>query len=374
MAEIKKEGLLAGTYHIDNNGNVLKFSCNQDDLKYFKQRLSDMVAKGNHIPITWEHQPKVEHPLSKDDYFNYLADKTKQTLGHVKAAELNGDRAVEMLLDVPDEENAKKLPSIKYVSPTILNNITDPMGNFWPGPSITALAVTSQPVQVDQKPFERMALSINGQYAVHQETKDIRLSESMSPVVNSGNNFVQLLQVLSSPAIGLVLPPDTTPANFMDRLYVSALTKATMVTAGGRASEVTMPVSNGMAGGVMMSQAANPIEEKVNERMISTEKSVLGNRITELFKSGRITPHIRGELETQLKEVKLSLNSSGEVAPGEIHVKLKTYEAMPEGSAVKLGSSVDAKEYNLGGFGEPNSVQKMIKETTDKINGKKKAY
>lgn len=375
MAELKKEGLLAGTYFINRDGKVQDFVCNQNDLEYFQKRLNDMVSKGNHIPITWEHQPNVERPLTKEEYSNYLAEKTKHTFGQVKSAVVDKDRAVEMVLDVPDEENAKKLPSIKFVSPTILTDVTDPLGNFWPGPSITALAVTAQPVQVDQKPFERMALSINdhGSWvkAIHKEP--LRLSEGINPVANSGNNFVQLLQVLASQAIGLVLPPDTTPANFLDRLYVSALTKATMITSGGRASEVTMPVSNGMAGGVSMSQNAEATK-KVNEKIAAAELASLNNRVVDLYKTGRITPHIRKELEKQLKEIRLSVNDSGEVSEGDIHVRLKVLEQLPESSAIKLGSTTTAKEHDIGGFGSPSRVQEMVNETVEKINGKKKPY
>lgn len=357
MAEIQKDALYAGKWVLPN-GEI--FQCKPEEIAHYQKRINEMIQKGNHIPVTWEHQPKSENPMSKEEFHQALAEKTRNTIGHIKTAQTSENK-LDVSLDVPNEEDFKKLPSIKFVSPTIKYDVTDPLGNKWPGPSITALAVTNVPVQVGQQPFERIALSLNGQEAIFEEEKKVELAGEGNVL----NQVPQLLKVL--PALGLVLPPDTNPLNFMDRLLTAAMTRVATTTGGPAASEVTMPIA-ATSGGVFMSQSADPKEVKLAEKYASLEKKELAGRAKLLLEAGKISKSIYETMTGDIKTVNLSVYSDGNIQDSEVHIRLKAYEQLPEGlfDLEKIGKGT--KELS-NSFDDPaNSADNLVKQSLERIN------
>lgn len=144
MATIKKDALYSGKWRL-RDGRT--FEVDPSDIPWYEHRMREFHEAGLPIPMTWEHQPSVK-PGSPEA----IAEHAKLCLGHtVDVANNNG--VLEIKADVPNDDDRKRLPSIKYVSPYIEYDYTDQTGKTWPGPSITHVAVTPNPVQHLQRPF-----------------------------------------------------------------------------------------------------------------------------------------------------------------------------------------------------------------------------
>lgn len=175
MPKLNKDVLYAGTWKLAD-GRL--FKCSPDEIPHFAKRMSEMLGVGLNIPLTWEHQENI-YAMSQEEMQKKLADTTKATLGWAESAEAKAG-ALNMEVNVPAEDDASKLQTIRFVSPTIKNNYVDSKGRMWPGKSIIQLAVTPIPVQHEQKPFRGvvdapMHLSLAGW------TKDEQVDLAMPP-------------------------------------------------------------------------------------------------------------------------------------------------------------------------------------------------
>lgn len=186
MPTVTKDILYPGDWHLPD-GRV--FRCSQEGVKHFAQRMQDMIADGLPIPGAWEHQDRVK-PVTREMWQARNAEMVKLTFGHADAARVNAEGALEVVADL-DDDDAKLLKKVKFVSPQIDWNYKDPRGKVWEGPSILHFAATSRPVQVGpahgkpgQKPFALSSLdaslfefgpvrlSLNGYEAVNLSHDD----------------------------------------------------------------------------------------------------------------------------------------------------------------------------------------------------------
>lgn len=184
MATFVKDVLYPGTYHVpDGKGGRRRIHYSRDDVGRLAERMKEMLEAGLQIPLAAEHQDKAK-PLTVDER---KAEWVKQlTLGWAADVELAPEGFLTTKVEVPVEEEAKRLPAARFVSPEIVNDFVDGTGRLWPGASITHLAVTPRPVQHKQQPFRAVRMS-----HVVRLSLDQYAGESMAPpVISKGKAMI----------------------------------------------------------------------------------------------------------------------------------------------------------------------------------------
>lgn len=139
----KKTALSPGSYRLPDGRTV---SYSRTDLARLAQRAREMITAGLQIPVPWEHQNLV--PLSEEEA---RAHKAKYNAGFVDNATVGPDGDLVLWLDIPGEDDAKRIPSVRFCSPEIRTDWRDGAGRLWKGPSLTHLALTPLPVQHQQR-------------------------------------------------------------------------------------------------------------------------------------------------------------------------------------------------------------------------------
>ncbi len=143
------------------------------------------------------------------------------------------------------DDDAKRLPAVRFVSPRIEKDVKDGTGKVWPGLSITHLAVTDRPVQTPQQPFKPVSLafdlSLDG-WSLSEEDpaktdppgdgneepdekgkeKEPPENEEEDDKIPDKGSMEGVIKALSEE--GYVLPSDTTGENFIERLYTALMT------------------------------------------------------------------------------------------------------------------------------------------------------
>lgn len=151
---IEKEIIRPGTYwYTDQETNLpRKLDVTPELCKYWHEQGSKMLGTGLTIPVPCEHDFSA-HPMTP-------ADKLKNNAGWVKEYRLKEDGRLFGVVDVQDEELAKKLPhTIRWTSPWI-NSFTDGNGQRWNN-VITHLALTTRPRITKQAPFGSVAAALS---------------------------------------------------------------------------------------------------------------------------------------------------------------------------------------------------------------------
>lgn len=348
MAIFEKDVLYVGRV-VPPNRDPIDFQ--EKDVERLAVRVQEMLADGLQIPIAWEHQDAAKPMMAEE-----LARLTKLTLGHALEAEVRPGGTLQVKFDAPVEEDAKRLPAIKFVSPEIQWNYRDGRGKVWPGPSITHLAVTPQPVQHDQKPFKRvdrfsvlrLSLTDYVRLGMPEEQKDGEEAKSKdgdgkeekkaasAEAKPYEEKLKAVLGVLSE--VGMPLPEDTYMSqyegNFLEHLHGAA--GAHLATKQDKKeteqdAESQKPKPAPDQGGISLS-----LQEKtkgLENYVLGLATKDLGRRIKALFETGRINKPIHDKLEADLKTVKLSLSDTGEPAPCPLAAKIEAYEELEEGTA-----------------------------------------
>ena len=154
-------------YRDETTGMPRKLVVTPELTKYWHDQGNAMLSSGLTVPVPCEHDFDA-HPMTP-------ADKLKNNAGWVKEYRLgtpkpDGTRAPDNKLfgvvDVQDEELARKLPlTIRWTSPWI-SSFTDGKGRAWDN-VISHLALTTRPRIIDQAPFG----SISAALSLATETK-----------------------------------------------------------------------------------------------------------------------------------------------------------------------------------------------------------
>lgn len=119
-------------------------------VQHWHEQGNKMLALGLTVPLPCEHDFDA-HPMTP-------ADKLKNNAGWVKEYKVKEGHLFSVL-DVPDEEFAKKLPTtVKYTSPWF-SSFTDGNGNQWKN-VIAHLALTTRPRITNQTPFPSLAAAL----------------------------------------------------------------------------------------------------------------------------------------------------------------------------------------------------------------------
>ena len=150
---VEKEIIRPGQYFYrdQKTGAPRKLDVTPALTHYWHEQGGKMLAAGLTVPVPCEHDFDA-HPMSP-------ADKLLNNAGWVKEYRLKGD-ALFGVLDVQDEELARKLPrTVRWTSPWI-NTFTDGQGKTWNN-VISHLALTTRPRIVNQAPFGSIAAALS---------------------------------------------------------------------------------------------------------------------------------------------------------------------------------------------------------------------
>ncbi len=330
MAKYSKDVLYPGTYHLPDGRRI---TYTPSDVQHLSRRLLDMTQAGLQVPLCWDHQ----HEAKPVQMGTGGADRHKWNLGFATGARLTPEGYLEASLDVPVDEDARRLPAVRYVSPEIVNDYVDGSGRKWPGLSITHVAVTSRPVQHKQSPFKPVQLGYApvwlslGDMDMADEEKGTKKKSSSEPdgdEAASGGDVKKILGLLKSK--GVPLPEDTTSENFMDRLMVALVATGasedgagdTEIEGGGTDdTDVAAPPP------VMMSMDQVQTENNaLKSRLVASERAGLAARIRALSQSGKVTKQIRDKLLEELNTVQLSLDRNGQLLNSKLLAKIEAYE------------------------------------------------
>jgi hypothetical protein len=346
MAKFWKDALYPGNYRLPD-GRLRNYQ--SSDVTHLARRVKDMVARGLQIPLCWEHQAEAKPTRSPAEQ---LADRARLNLGFVEDARVSPEGYLEVLCDVPVEEDVKRLPAVRFVSPELCTDWTDGDGTRWPGRSLTHLAVTSRPVQHRQRGFQPAADRLS-QSCSAADVERLSLGDYEGLAMPSNTGGVDLAKVISAlREKGIPLPEDTTEMNFMDRLYVACVA---LGSSGEGENENNKYEPEAPAGGTddlagvseetptMMSMHASL--KAYQNRLLAAERKGLERRIRDLVRHGKVSAPIRDKLLGELKTERLSLDAAGELKAGRLLARIEAYEALD-------GSPFLAERMSLGGIRE----------------------
>lgn len=389
MAAFVKDVLYPGEYSVpDGEGGRKKVRYTRQDVQHLAARMKEMLDAGLSIPLAAEHQERAK-PLTKAE--RQAEWVKKLTMGWAESAELAPEGFLTTKVEVPVDDDAKRLPAARFVSPEIVNDFIDGDGRKWPGPSITHLAVTPRPVQHHQRPFQPVRMSVirlsladyQGEPMAEERDETGKGSESSD---SKGSEFKldDLRKLLADDGYGV---PDhiKEPQDFLMHLHTAALSKRALIdklvedeededdesmnaegeevednglspepepaaapilmSLGGRQfslQRVKSSKGKGMGkqgkqklsrGDMTRLSLAESRAERAEKALLGERRQSLVERIRKLFSSGRITKPIRDQLTQQAGTVRLSLDDQGQLATNAVLAKVEAYEALPSGSS-----------------------------------------
>ncbi len=150
---IEKEIISPGQYWYTDEATGLprKLDVTPDLTKYWHEQGSKMLSAGLTIPVPYEHD-FTAHPMTPKD-------KLLNNAGWVSEYRLK-DNKLFGVVDIQDENIARRLPTtIRWTSPWI-NSFTDGQGTKWNN-VISHLALTTRPRITKQAPFGSIAAALS---------------------------------------------------------------------------------------------------------------------------------------------------------------------------------------------------------------------
>lgn len=347
MAIYTKDVLYPGAYRLPDGRRV---NYSRQEVERLAKRANEMLAHGLHIPVCWEHQDGIR--VSRAER---LADRARLNLGHVVAARAHPEGFLEIDIDVPNDEDAKRLPSARFVSPQFEFDITDSDDRKWDGRSLTHVAVTPRPVQHRQQPFRPKAqealgvvsraverLSLDG-YLGEKEKMAEENDTSADDGGAEGGSLGDLIEALKG--AGLSIPDEVQD--------IAGLIIAVKASSGNTAdttdSTDTIPdatgdtegVSEASGGPVMMSADAQKRIDALEARLVQSERKSLERRVRDLLRLGKVPKAIHDRLLADLKTERLSLDQAGNLQAGKLLAQVEAYEALEPSPFLRERLSTD---------------------------------
>lgn len=398
MTLITKDALYPGRYKLPDGRS---FTCKPGEVHYYRKRMRDWLNAGLPIPVTWEH---LKTDLS-------ASDKAKNTISHLTDCAIGKDGAKEFLeikFLSDDEADTKRLPKVKYVSPTIKWDVVDSTGKIWHGPSITDIAITPIPIQHGQKPFtlsqagpELLPIHLSmeayepvhlGEFPPKDEEKPTEKPAEKKPEAEEPDADAEALAEQEKAAgltkklqtclealatQGLVIGADIQPdlEVLLDRLTTACHTKKAAETPGDVGPD-GKPKSEENADGT----SGKPTEVQgpmmMSQREQDTHRANLKLRIERLWNRKQITKPMHDAMMSELNTVKLSAAKDGSLIEPKLLVKVESFEELPENyTAFKRGvnlsaaTEVDDPPEKRGSVPDVENQKKVGKIMAEMANG-----
>lgn len=332
MARFRKDTLYPGTYRLADGRSV---TFTPEKVRHLARRAREMLEAGLQVPVSWDHQPV--GALTEDER---RAQKVRNCLGHVEAADLSPEGYLVTEWEVPVPSDAERVPAVRFASPQITEDFVDGTGRLWPGESITHVAVTPRPVQHRQRPVEPVALGLGrgkrsyclslGDYEMADDSDDKKKGGDGEGETGKGADFTNLVEALRAKGI-----------NVPDEVHdLTTLVIAVKASGGGAPApeapddDLDAELEGGPGGAaqppgpVMMSLDA---QKALRDRVLKNERHALQRRINKLFLSGRIQKELRDGLVEQARTVNLGLDAEGRVRPHRLIAQVQAYEQLAPG-------------------------------------------
>lgn len=371
MVEVRKEVISPGTvwYNDLKTGEPKVAIITPEHVKHWCDEGNKMLSSGLTVPVPCEHDFDA-HPMTP-------AEKLKNNAGWVKRFELEGD-SVWGILDIQDEELAKKLPNtVRWTSPWF-SSFTDGNGNKWKN-VITHLALTTRPRFTNQAPFPSLAAAIDAatQQQLDDECvlsragmlrtvdrklipehpiafslfsgaalSDEELGESKNKLADSPEDMKldKLLCDLLS-ILGVPMPENVSGAEFKKTLYMAAMQKikelsqkpaAPVVVAPTPAAKKPAPLAQEQHPMYMTLEEINKIEDATTKNLALSMYTENEKLRTELAANRKVAESLRdSKLIDEAAKRKARVERLGRVSP-KVKADLEAMLALPS-MALSMG-------------------------------------
>lgn len=357
MKFLKRDVLKPGTYV--KSGRQVKVS--RDDVRQRLDSLIGLRQVGLHVPLLMEHtDPNRQTGEGLPGTWNGLtfqygeksADELRRTVGAVDLSDprsgINSSGGLDLVFDVPDVETAKQLNDkrIRFVSPEMRRHWVDGKGNEHQN-VMTHVALTHKPIQVDQAAgFETISLSsmnepvhlsctdmannfaicaddldviqFDGTFDDDDVDKDPDRTPPNAPPPNPNmpvekSNDQQLMEAINAhlQKLGVRLPEDTSPEDFMRTLLTALMTKV------ASEDQAAAKQSANQSGGE--EDDPNAVEEKMPITKQFSSDSNHGKllaRINRLRKANALPAGLGDQLLIQLSSVEFDASGNEKTSGG----------------------------------------------------------
>lgn len=385
MLKVGDKHAPAGTVHVT-----------PEQLQHWSRECARMKRNKQVVPIDWDHAAKDEdlQPVSLSEYKQRLRS-SQTTVGRLHDFRLAPDgQGAEITLDVrsPHAIEQAELNNV-FVSPVIVPYFKDGSGNEYRN-IIGHVDFVNYPVDHDQSDFIPVeqgsiacSLRMAGQPIIRlsrdadmADEKDDEKDEKEDETDLEGGDELESPPVEPEAALpeqpepepiptsvkevlaalaqhDIILPNDTTEANFLDRVHSALLTahahksKADEPPAGPLGETKVVDDTQGIAA---MSLRLSSMEAALAEQ----HKTAVEGRLKKLRDTGRCTPAEYKDKGGLLGAVKLSLTDKGKPIPSEVEKWIDSREVVPAGTfwdaqaRTRLSAVVNPPEDPTGGMSQ----------------------
>jgi hypothetical protein len=323
-----------------------RVSVTKQRLKHWANEIGRLQRAGYTIPMHFDHGKDLESmsPVRLD-----LNDKTRSasnTVGKLKDFKVAKDGlSAEITVETLTPSATEKVKSnAVFVSPVIMDSWTDGANNRY-SDIITSVDLVDHPVDHSQGPFYTAtpepiccALRMSATTQIYRlsenpnvENEDQEMPTEETPEATPEGSSTSVADVLAELAkLNIILPDDTTEANFLDRLRPALMTAAAQSGMTDQAptedpSEPPKAVDPAIA---TMSLRVKQLEGHLLEQ----GRAKAADRMRKILETGRCTPAEYDSNSKALKAVKMSLGSDNTVSAGTIEHWMASRESIPSGS------------------------------------------
>jgi len=395
MSFFRKAVLNVGTYH-SPDGTV---EVTPARLRHWQSQVGKLQKAGYAIPMHWDHAGNdavdLLEPIKMDTLRQNQSRSAKNTVGKLVSFDVskNGKSAELTVETLTPEATQKAQSNAVFVSPVLFSEWKDGAGNSY-SDTIGSVDLVDYPVDHSQGPFvpveqRRMSCVIrmstkpkqvfrlgdnpfakkkkdgDGDGEYNESSSDSNESESSSdsesssksqdftmgdePSGSTGNETANDVTSATSVSdvVGLLaqlqimLPDDTTTANFLDRLRPALMTS---ISSKAQPQEpelaAELPPEQPMQVDSPQIAAMSARIRELERSKLEDGRKAIHKRLDDCLKSGRITPHEHGVLAKRLSTTKMSLNKTKEVKAGEVEIWIQSREATPKGSCWNASEKV----------------------------------
>lgn len=313
-------------------------------LKHWAQQVSRMQDTGYAIPMHWDHASDTDllEPIRMDVLRKNESRSAKNTVGKLISFDVQPDgQSAELTVETLTADATEKASSnAVFVSPVIFDKWKDGAGNQYTD-TIGSVDLVDHPVDYKQGPFKPVVKCAIRMSA--KPTKIYKLSE-VTPVdqedkasdvqdesgATSSTSIKDVLDALA--ALKIILPEDTTDANFLERLRPALLTAAAQDKEPDGDEDPNKQAENSSIAqdpmiATMSAQARNAFNYATNQH-----RTTVSARLQKLLEDGRCSPAEHSKMKGSVSTIKLSLNAQGQPIPSQVESWIESREAVPKGT------------------------------------------
>lgn len=375
---VRKDVARVGTYHATSqDGSKVELDITPERMANWVKAHEQFTANGNRVDVTVDHQ----------DRDQYSAHAVHGEVERLFVGRFDGDRLVEdpagdvLGYDGPlaDEESATLAERCPRVSLELEKDFQDGQGNRY-DEVIGAVTICRHPVIGHQKPFQRIAASLNGDTAgatvlyFSADPQSNATSEPSNPNPNHGNTAMNIpltaaLIATIAGTTGVSLSEDSKPADVVSAL--SALEGKTLADPDAlKSAEAIERERDTLKGQVesLEKAAKDGNAPEADEDALDMAANAVQTELNGLVKDAKLTPDAAQKLAASLVGTQGSRPAymlSGKVAkhaglPGPAARAI--LDALKDNNPVELGKQHSKAQVNFssapdhGGDGQDDDV------------------